>query len=269
MSTFLAALRGGLIFAARLVPALPLYLTGLLIGLIQTWPALFAARSDLPGSLLRRLARGDGDGLVALFVSGDPSDAGNTILVLALWLLATLGLIGLYALAYNLFSGGILSVWAGVRPFLAGCRHSFWSFTGLGALLLICAGLALALAGLAGSFLGVGVGIFIGLVLLQLAGLLGEYARAIIVTGDRRNPALALVRAVGFCARRPGTLALALAGIVLQSGLAWLSGRTDELGLWLSLLLGQIFVLLGVWLKLLRLGWALAYVRAAQENQPV
>jgi hypothetical protein len=259
MTTLLDALRGGLRLAARPGPALPLYLWGLLLGLIQAWPALLVARAGLTEPLLNELAGGDGAAILTLFRGGD---IGPQSLALLLWLLAVPLLAALYAAAYNFFSGGALAAWAGAQPYWAACRHTFWSFTGLGALLLLFAGLALTLGWIVGATLGLWAGVAASLALLQLASLLGEYARAIVVVDGRRDPARALRLAIGLCARRPGTLALGLAGFGLHAALGWLAGRTGLLGVGLSLALGQLFALLWVWLKLLRLGWAMAYVCA-------
>lgn len=254
------ALIGGLRLAAQPGPALPLYLWGLLLGLLQSWPALLVARSGLAGPLLDELARGDTAALLSLF-RGD--EAGAQATALLLWLLAAL-----YGAAYNFFSGGALGRWADARSYWAACRHTFWSFTGLGALLLVFAGLAVTLGWLAGAALGLWAGAATTLALLQIANLLGEYARAIVVVDGRRDPARALRLALGLCARQPGTLALGLAGLVLHAALGWLAGRTGALGLGLSLALGQILALAWVWLKLLRLGWAMAYVRADRAAAP-
>jgi len=254
MHLLVHALREGLSRAANPAPALPLYLTGLLLGLLQAWPAL-AAGSD--AATIYELSRGGGDSLAMYAISGGPAAAGTA----ALWVAGALAAATLYGAAYNFFSGGILARWAGGGRFWASCRHSFWSFTGLGALLLLFAGFAVVLAAIVGSALGVLPGLVTAAVLLQLANLLGEYARAVVVVDGRRDPARAMREAIALCARRPGALLLGLLGFGLHAGLAWLAWRGTSV-VWVDLALAQLFALLWVWLKLLRLAWALAYARA-------
>src|SRR5512138_3736526 len=96
--------------------------------------------------------------------------------------------------------------------------------------------------------------------------MLGEYARALAVARDRRNPFVLLGQAGRFCARHPaGTLALALLGVLFQFVLALLYRAVAGAigGSPLVVVWQQLIVLAWLWIKLLRLAWAAAYMRAA------
>jgi hypothetical protein len=254
---------------------LPLYLVGLLLGLLQTWP-LLAAGIALDNPFWRNLAAGGAAPLVDLWL-GNPAIAQSA----ALWILAALLLTLLYGLAYNFFSGGFLAVLAAgdaseeAVPFWEGCRRWFWSFTGLG-LLLVVLGLLAAVVGAAiGGLLG-GYGGVVGvLVALQLVNALGEFARALGVARDRRNPLALLGMAVRFAGRHlGGVLALALLGLALHVGLTWLYaavaraiGASPVLVVW-----QQVMVAGWLWVKLLRLAWAIGYVqmeRSGRQSAPM
>jgi hypothetical protein len=242
---------------------LPLYLLGLLLGLLQAWPLLSAGALYNP--FLNDLATGGSDALVNLFL-GSPAAAAPA----GAWLVIALLLAGLFSLGYNFFAGGILSVYTGRRAFWAGCRSSFWSFLALGALLLILLALAASVAGLLGIALGPRVAALAALLLIQLINVVGEYARAIAVVRERRNPFVLLGAAVAFCARHlGGVLALALLGLLLHTALAALfvlaSGALAAS--LLAMLLQQIVALAWLWVKLLRLAWAASYVQGAAGTQ--
>lgn len=257
------ALVDGLRRAADLRLCLPLYLTGLALGVAQAWPAAFAGGA---GPLLEPLALGDGEALIRLLLA----DGGRAVAPGAgAWaLLAALAAL-LYALAYNLFSGGMLGVMAGRARFWEGCRRFFWPFVGLGALLVLLAALALAAATLAGLFGGMAAGAAVALSLLQLVGLLGEYGRAVAVAADRRNPLVALGGAARFVIRRlPGALALAALGLLLHWAVAAAYGALGGRAGYAAPLAQQLAALAWLWVKQLRLGWALAYVLAAGCASP-
>ncbi len=254
----------GLRCSSRLRLLVPLYLSGLALGLVQTWP-LLGGGIGLSNPFLGRLATGCTDTLLDLLI-GSPAAPGAA----AAWSGALLLLAAVYGLLYNFFSGGILSVWAGTRPFWPGCRRTFWTFTALGTLLLALAFLlALSLA-LLGGFAGLRTGILALLVLLQVLNVLGEYARAIAVVQDRHNPFALLARSAQFCIRNAGgVLALALLGMLLHAALAasylavaGLLGASPLVVLW-----QQLAALLWVWIKLLRLGWAVSYVRTVDDKR--
>jgi len=128
------------------------------------------------------------------------------------------------------------------------------------ALLIIVVGAALRGA------LGQRGGLIVALILLQLANMLGEYARALAVARDRRNPFVLLEQAFRFCARHlAGMLALALCGVLLHLVLVLLYRAVAGAigGSPLVVVWQQLIVLAWLWIKLLRLAWAAAYVRAA------
>jgi hypothetical protein len=244
---------------------LPLYLCGLLLGLVQTWPLLVAlGNGALYNPFLGELATGGGDALANLFL-GDPVAPGSA----ALWGLLALPLTALFSLAYNVFSGGILSIYTGRRRFWDGCRHNCWSFMALGALLLLLVVLVVVASALLATLFGGRVGLIFALLALQIIGALGEYARAIAVVYDRRNPFVLLARAFSFFVRHlGGALLFALLGLLIYGGLALLytlaAGPLAQLAVAL-LLWQQLALLAGIGLKLLRLAWAVSYVHSAER----
>jgi hypothetical protein len=248
-ATFLAGFRRGSM--PRLI--LPLYLTGLLLGLLQAWPALGAGAA---GPLLDDLAAGDDDALALLFIADTGAMATPTLL----WAAGTLAAAAAYGLAYSFFSGGILGTWAGA-PFWAACRRYFLGFTALGLLLLLMAALALVAAALVGVALGFGAALAVAMVLLQLIGLWGEYGRAAAVAAGRSNPLAALGAGARAIARRPlAALALGALGLLLHVAVATAYGAVGPRMGWWTPLAQQGAALAWVWVKLLRLGWAAAVV---------
>jgi hypothetical protein len=265
MSYFLVAIGDGIRRAWRLWLILPLYLVGLALGLVQAWPLLaVGGPNGLRNPFLSELMSDGSDALLDLFL-GSPAAPTQTLA----WAGSALLLTQLFGLAYTFFSGGMLSAAAGKHSFWAGCWRFFWSFLGLGALLVLLAGLAALIAGLGGSALGSPTaGLLAGLLLLQLLNVVGEYARAIAVARHRRNPFALLGAALSFCQRHAGgVLALALLGLLLHAGVIalYLGLATFPLGLG-ALLAQQLIVLLWLWVKLLRLSWALSYVSAVDAG---
>jgi hypothetical protein len=259
MNSFRGALRGGLRQARRVWLILPLYVVGLILGLVQTWPLLVASSRDgLRNPFLADLAAGGSDAVLDLFIgsAAAPTQA-------LLWAAAALLLTLLFGLAYTYFSGGMLSVAAGTLPFWMGCRRFFWSFLGLGLLLVTLALLAVSMASLAGMWLGsLNTGVIVGLLLVQALNIVGEYARAIAVVRRRRNPLVLFGAALTFSVRHlGGVLALALLGLLLHGAVAALSIGLGNVPIGAgALVVQQLVVLLWLWVKLLRLTWALSYV---------
>lgn len=250
----------GLRRASRLQLLAPLYLAGLVLGLVQTWPLVLAGGNALRNPFLGRLAGGGTDVLVDLFIAR-PGTIGNA----AAWGGALVPLTLIYGLLYNFFAGGILSAFAGTRPFWAGCRRTFWSFTGLGTLLPALALVLVLPIALLGGFPNMWTRLIVIGVLLQLLNILGEYARVIAVVQDRRNPFALLSLSARFCARNMlGVLALALLGLLLHLALAALYlALAVSFGASPLVVIWQQLVALGwVWIKLLRLAWAVSFVGA-------
>jgi hypothetical protein len=249
---------------------LPLYIAGLLLGLLQTWPVLLAAaRGQLNTPYIGTLAGGGTDAAAGLFLS-NPSAVGAAA---GLWALGALALTLLFGGLYNFFSGGIIQAYLGgsARTFWGACRRTFWPFAGVGLLLIVLAIPLLGIAVATGGALGQRAALILGFVLVQLLNLLGEYARALAVANDRRNPFVLLWQAIGFCARHPaGTLGLAGLGLALHAGLALLYTTTASAigGAPLAIGWQQLAVLAWLWVKLLRLAWAAAYVRLAAGDLP-
>jgi hypothetical protein len=272
MATFRRVLEQGVRSALRHWSLLlPLYLAGLLLGLLQTWP-LLSAGVALDNPFMRNLAAGGVEPIFELWMA-NPAIAQSA----ALWILAALLLSLLYGLVYNFFAGGILAVLAtddaraSVPSFWAGCWRWFGSFTGLGILLVIIGLLAAVVGAIAGGLAG-GYGAAIGaLAGLQLINALGEYARALAVAHDRRNPFALIGMALSFVLRHlGGVLALALLGLALHAGLTALYvlgaralGGSPVLVVW-----QQVAVVGWLWVKLVRLAWAIRYARVARSGQP-
>jgi hypothetical protein len=259
MNRFREALSGGLRQARRVWLILPLYMVGLILGLMQTWPLVVAgSRGGLRNPFLADLAAGGSDAVLDLFIGS--ATAGTQALV---WAVAALLLTLLFGLAYTYFSGGMLSVAAGTFPFWMGCRRFFWSFLGLGMLLVMLALLAVSIASLGGIWLGSpNMGLIVGLLLVQALNIVGEYARAIAVVRRRRNPLVLFGAALAFSVRHlGGVLALALLGLLLHGAVAAFSIGLGNAPLGVgALVVQQLVVLLWLWVKLLRLTWALSYV---------
>ncbi|MDZ4717697.1 MAG: hypothetical protein SH847_04455 [Roseiflexaceae bacterium] len=251
----LAAIVGGLKNASRFRLVLPLYLGVLLLSLIQIWP-LFG-NTALYNPVLGALADHTADVFVDL-VTNAPDAAASTA---AAWSGLTLLLTLLVGAIYNLFSGGMLSAWAGTRSFWAGSRYFFLSFMGLGFILGFLLVIAIAIGAGIGVAFGLTAGSITAIILAQLVNLFGEYARAAAVTQNRRNPLLLLGSAIRIVLRnRAGTLSLALIGLALHIGVALLySTLTNRItGFPMTILLEQGVVLAWLWIKALRLAWALS-----------
>jgi hypothetical protein len=258
MSLIMSAFASGFERASRVWLLAPIYLCSLLLGLLQTWPLALSGALDNP--FLGQLAAGDTDALVNLFLAR-PS-AGATA---GLWTFGLVLLVPIYGLLYNFFAGGILAVYAGTASFWAGCRRMFWTFTGLGLLLVMIAIFVLVITAVIGVAAGPGAGVIVGLVLLQIANLLGEYARAQAVIRDRRNPFVLLGLTLRFCVRHmPGVLLFGLLGLLLHLGLAVLHSQVVAAtgASPLAVLWQQLVAFAWLWIKFLRLAWALSLVQA-------
>lgn len=239
---------------------LPLYVASLLLGAVQIWPLLMIGGEALYNPFLGRLAAGGADNYMSLLLN-NPTGVGQLTLA---WVMLALLCALLFSLSYNFFSGGILSVYAGTLPFWAGCRRTFLSFTGLGMLLLVLLTLLLPVSLLFGWLFGFWGAIIALLSLLQIVNLIGEYARAVAVIRGRRNPFVLLAMAIGFCSRNAaGVLVLALLGLILHATLVLAAGMFGVVvaGAFLTIVGQQITMLGWLWMKLVRLAWALSYVR--------
>lgn len=265
MQNFRAALAGGLRDALRLRLALPLYLVGLALGVLNAWPALIGASSGTFEHINVQRLLASSDMLLDLITKDESSGTAT-----GAWVIIALLLVPLYSLAYNLFSGGVLSVWAGQRRFWAGCGRFFLSFTGLGIILVVLGLLVIVLASVVATLApsaAIPAMVAAG-ILLQLLNLAGEYARALAITLERQNPFVLLWRGVAFCATHPGALLLGLLGLAIQLGLVAAHRALDSVAggaAWI-ILLDQGVVLVWLWAKLLRLAWARAYAASAEGD---
>lgn len=247
----------GLRDALQLRLALPLYLVGFVLGLLQTWPLAVGLASGRFDRLdLQRLLT-DGDTFAGFLAQS------NVLPLLGGWVLL-LPLLNLaYGAAYNFFSGGVLSVWEERRSFWAGCRSFFLPFCGLGLLLVVAALCLVSIAGVVASATGATTtSLVVGALVLQLLNLVGEYTRAIAVVRERRNPLVLFGAAARFCARHPETLVLGILGLLLHVGLAAVYiGILRALGgSAITIVVEQAVVFIWLWIKLLRLAWARALV---------
>lgn len=246
-------------------PIVLLYGINLGLGLIEMWPLLRG--NALYNPFLNDLVTGGSSALVNLFLG-----ASSAWLTVAAWLALAIPLLLIYGLAYNFVAGGALSTYGSIRPFWAGSRRMFWSFTGLGLLVIVLIVCMLIVSGIVGWLVGLRVGMLVGVVLIQIVNLLGEYARAVAVARDRHNPFVVFGWACVFCVRNMGgVLLLAVLGLILTGGLAALyAGVTVLLPGSPAIVLAQQLLTLG-WLaiKLLRLSWAITYVqRSDLQPQP-
>ncbi len=258
---FIAIIRSGLRYALRWQLILPLYGSALFLGLIQIWP-LFG-NNALYNPMLGLLADHTTDVFVDLVANSGPVAPGT----IAAWSGITFLLAFLFGACYSYFSGGILSAWAGTRPFWNGSQHFFWSFTGLGILLGMLLFVALAIGTGVGLAFGATAGAITAMTLIQLMNLFGEYARAAAVVQDRRNPLILLGKAIQIVITQfPRTLSLAVAGLALHIGIALVYGSlaSQAFGFPLSIALEQGVVLAWLWIKILRLAWALSLTQSVQ-----
>lgn len=263
MQTFQVAVRLGFRAALRFGALVPLYAFLLGLGLIQTWPLLSAGGAALRNPWLNDLAAGNSDTIVNLFLNNSGAAARA-----AGWSFALVPIAMVSALAYAFCAGGMLSSYTATRPFWAGCRRFFWSFAALGALLLIMALVVVAIAvGVAFTTRAI-MGLIVAGVGLALLNITGEYARAIGVVRDRRNPLVLLGQAIVFGVRHlGGVLLLALFGIVLYAVLSALLALINPALVTSPLIMfvQQAFIFGTVWLKGLRLAWAAQYVAASDQ----
>lgn len=237
---------------------LPWYVCLLLIGLLQTWPLWTVGGAALRNPLLADLAAGGFDAVIDLFLDNPAALAWARAWAL---LLVPATLAG--GLVYTFFAGGVLSVYTGSRSFWAGCRRFWWPFAALGGLIVVLAVLIAGIAVILALVLGDAAGLVVALVGLALLNVVAEYARAIGVLRDRRNPFVLLGDATMFCVRHlGGVLGLALCAALLYALLvgtftlvARLLGATP-----LVVFVQQLWVFGALWIKGLRLAWAAAYV---------
>jgi hypothetical protein len=247
-----AILRAGIRSASQWKLLLPFYLAITLVSLMQSWPVFGNAAPSNP--LIESLAANSSDAFADLLAS-TPAVAPS----IGIWSMLTIVVGWLVGILYAYFAGGIISVWAGSRTLWQGSRHFIASFLVLGLLLTILNMLALLIGSLAAWRFGAWVGAGVALVLIQLVNVLGEYARAAAITHQRRNPFVLVWHAGRTIVRRaPVAFSLSLVGLALHGAIIMLytSLATKLGGSPLSIVLEQAVVVLWLWVKILRLGWA-------------
>lgn len=263
---------GGLRSALHLRVLLPLYVSNLLIGLIQTWPLVDGVTGGgLYSTFLSNLVTGGTDAFVQLILGNARAPIFTVI-----WGVLLLLLTALFWLLYCFFTGGVLSTWlndglgegypsAPSRglSYLNACRRYFWSFVGLGTLLLIILGFCLTVVGILSRLVGSIPGTILAFLALALINMVGEYGRAIAVARDIRNPIRLLGGAVRFCiGHLPGVVLLTICGLALRFAViaagvvvARQFGASPAVVVW-----QQIVLIVSLWGKFLLLAWALQYV---------
>lgn len=250
---------------------LPLYLASLLIGLIQIWPLAWLLDRELSKSpFLDNLILSDLSGFANFALGSDNPALMGT--VFSIWALISICLPLVFGVIYNFLSGGMLSASNGMHSFWAGCWRYFWSFNALGVMLVLAAliiiGLATSLTMMLPTFSA--LILVVALVLLQLLNLVGEYARAIAVIRQRLNPFVLFGAALAFCARHlPGVLVFGAFGLLLNIALAafyWYSSQALSQGI-LLIILQQLCLFAWIWIKFLRLLWALFYVQNGEVSR--
>jgi hypothetical protein len=200
------------------------------------------------------------------------------------------GITAAWMVIWSFLSGGVIDRYARQRPtrahgFFAACGTHFWRFLRLGALawtaywflfanvhdwifnglyLWITADLTVERTAFLVRLLGYGV--FVAL--LIVANIVFDYARIRIVVEDRHSAIGALAAGARFVRRHPATLKLyVLNGIlflILAIAYALLSpGAPAGAAMWLALAIGQIYILLRHYVKLLFYASQTAFFQAA------
>ncbi|MBI5878924.1 MAG: hypothetical protein HZB53_14835 [Chloroflexi bacterium] len=240
---------------------LPLFGLSLMLAVVQTWPLI--DNRALHNPYLNDLATGGSDAWLLAALS-NPQGAS---MLTALYLLSTVVLTAVFAGAYNFISGAMLAAWAGQSSFWRGGARYFLSFVVLGLLLIIAGTIGLAIGA---ALMATGSGLVGGIaavVLLQLVNVIGEYARALAVSRQRRNPFAMAARSAGFVARHfPAVALLAVLGLLAQAALLIMLAQVGAtVTIWSPLagvIVQQMFVFGILWVKVLRLAVAAQLVRA-------
>jgi hypothetical protein len=189
--------------------------------------------------------------------------AGATITWLVLW---------------SFLSGGVLDRYARMRPtrapgFFAACGTHFWRFLRLGVLALLVYWVIFALVhpwlfddlypwmtrdmtAERAAFAVRLVCYLVFIVVLVLSNLVLDYARIRIVVEDRRSAVGALVAGARFVRRHPEALRLYLLNgacfVLLALAYALVApGAPSGLAIWIALVVGQVYILLRHYVKLL------------------
>jgi hypothetical protein len=199
--------------------------------------------------------------------------------------------IGAWLVVWTFLSGGVIDRLARNRPtrasgFFAACGVHFWRLLRLGIVAL--AGYALLFGGLhpilfddlyprltadvtverTAFLVRTALYVVFGGVLILL-NLVVDYARIRLVVEDRRSALGAIAASVRFVLRRPGTIGLYLLNGVLFAGLAALYALADPgapgsgIRLWLTLGLGELYIVARQYLKLLFYASETAYFQGA------
>jgi len=200
------------------------------------------------------------------------------------------GITAAWMVIWSFVSGGVIDRYARQRPtraygFFAACGTHFWRFLRLGALAWVVYWVLFAhvhgwlFDGLypwitadmtveRTAFLVrlLCYGVFINL--LIIANIVFDYARIRIVVEDRHSAIGALVAGARFVRRHPATFSLyvvnAIVFIVVAIAYALLSpGAPGGAAMWLALAIGQIYILLRHYVKLLFYASQTAFFQAA------
>lgn len=195
-----------------------------------------------------------------------------------------------WMILWSFLSGGVLDRYARQRPtrahgFFAACGTHFWRFLRLGVLAWLIYGLLFAwihplLFGelfpwltrettveRTAFFVRLASYLVFGVLLLG-CNLVFDYARIRIVVEDRHSAIGALVAGARFVRRHPASVRLYLlnAGIFLALALAYAlvgPGAPAGFAIWLALAIGQLYILLRHYLKLVFYASQIAYFQGA------
>lgn len=263
MHTFTQALQRGMRSAAHIPTLLPLWLSSLILGIVQTWPLWLAGGLVLRRPFLGDFATGGADTLIDLFLRNDALTT-----QLPIWIGTQIPVFMIQHLVYAICAGGMLSVYLGKGRFGSGSRRYALAFIGLDIILIIMSVLFVGLAALGMFVTSSNIWIIVAVVLMIVLGVVGEYARAIAVVRERRNPFIIFGQALSFCVRHlPGIVLLALLASLLLGLVLLISNVIPGIpsAPWLMVMIQQLVILALVWIKALRLAWAAHYVAQASQ----
>ena len=265
MYSIFQAITRGLRSALHFPTLLPLWISTFILGWLQSWPIWLAGEQLIQRPFLGQLASGGTDMLVDLFLKND-----SLSMQAPIWLSLQIPILIIQHIMYAICAGGMLSVYLANGEFASKSRRFALPFIGLDILLTILLVIIISLGAAGVVIAKSNVWIIPALVMIILLGIIGEYARAIAVVRDRRNPFVIFGQALSFCIHHFAGVALLaiISSIMFVLVLFGYSLIPSIAGLpWLALVLQQMVIFVIVWIKALRLAWAGQYVQATVSSQ--
>ena len=260
MQTLGNTITRGLRSALHFPTLLPLWISTLILGLLQSWPLWLAGEQLLQRPFLGEVASGGPDMLVDLLLKNDALSTQAPI-----WLGLQIPVFIIQHIIYAICAGGMLSVYLAKNEFGRGSMRFALPFIGFDMLLTIAIAIVIGL-GVAGIALARSNSWFIpSIIIIVVLGIIGEYARAIAVVHERRNPFVIFGQALSFCARHlPGVALLALLSTIALLIVLGISSMLPSIpgAPWIAVIVQQIVILALIWSKALRLACAGHYVQA-------